>query len=129
MAERGRWRMRMGDGVAVAAVLLLAAGLALWLMMPAASSGPIHVEVYQNGNLIRRCPLDEPQSFVVEGAFSNTVTIQGGRVAIERSTCPGADCVHSGWISQAGRAIVCLPNRTEIRLVGTEGGEIDLVVG
>lgn len=130
MAERSRWRLRRADGAAVAGVLLLAAGLTVWLTVQAAASGAIQVEVYQQGKLLRRCGLDEPQSFVVQGDFSNTVTIRDGRVAIEQSDCPGADCVHSGWISQAGRAIVCLPNRTEVRLVGgPEQDGIDMVVG
>ena len=60
----------------------------------------------------------------------NTVTVENGKIAITASTCPGSDCVHSGWAHRAGQAIICLPNRVEIRLIGTAGsGDIDAVAG
>jgi len=46
---------------------------------------------------------------------------------IAESTCPGNDCVHSGKIHSAGRSIVCLPNRVEIRITGES--DVDYVVG
>ncbi|MBQ8917117.1 MAG: NusG domain II-containing protein, partial [Oscillospiraceae bacterium] len=49
------------------------------------------------------------------------------RACIAQSTCPGEDCVHSGWISSPGRSVVCLPNRVEIRITGSS--EVDFVVG
>ena len=56
-----------------------------------------------------------------------TVVIRDGRAAILESDCPGGDCIHSGWISQPGRSIVCLPNRVELRIAGQ--GDVDFVVG
>ena len=57
----------------------------------------------------------------------HTVTVQDGRVAVTASDCPGSDCVHSGWAKDAGRAIICLPNRMEIRLTGSS--DVDVIVG
>ena len=52
-----------------------------------------------------------------------------GKAAILESTCPGEDCVHSGWISQTGRSVVCLPNRAEVRIEGVSGADdVDAVV-
>ena len=88
------------------------------------------VTLYRDGELVKEVSLQTEQSFSVSGDYTNTVTVKDGKIAVTHSDCPGADCVHSGWISRAGQSIVFLPNRTEIRLVGekTEDG-IDAVAG
>ena len=84
------------------------------------------VNVYHEGELIREIPLENDTEFVVEGEYENVVVVKDGKAAIAESDCPGTDCVHSGWIHDAGRSIVCLPNRVEIRIEGTS--EVDFVV-
>lgn len=84
------------------------------------------VSIYQEGVLIKEILLDSDTEFVIEGDYKNVVTIKDGKAAITESDCPGTDCVHSGWIHEAGRSIVCLPNRVELRIEGTS--EVDFVV-
>ena len=84
------------------------------------------VMIYQDGSLIRELSLGTDTEVVIEGDYENVVTIKDGKTAITRSDCPGTDCVHSGWIHEAGRSIVCLPNRVELRIEGTS--EVDFVV-
>jgi len=84
------------------------------------------VSIYQEGVLIKEISLDSDTEFVIEGDYKNVVTIKDGKAAITESDCPGTDCVHSGWIHEAGRSIVCLPNRVELRIEGTS--EVDFVV-
>ena len=84
------------------------------------------LSVYQEGALIKEFSLDSDVEFVIEGDYKNVITIKDGKVAITESDCPGTDCVHSGWIHEAGRSIVCLPNRVELRIEGTS--EVDFVV-
>ena len=76
------------------------------------------VEIYQDGQLVRQYPLSQDTILELTGEYTNIITIQDGRAAITQSDCPGSDCVHSGWISSVGRSIVCLPNRTEVRITG-----------
>ncbi|HAZ22461.1 MAG TPA: hypothetical protein DHD79_07815 [Firmicutes bacterium] len=45
----------------------------------------------------------------------------GGRIRVIHSDCPEQVCVQTGWISNPGQSIVCLPNQTMIKLSG-EGG-------
>ena len=82
--------------------------------------------IYQDGSLIRELSLGTDTEVVIEGDYKNVVTIKDGKAAITRSDCPGTDCVHSGWIHEAGRSIVCLPNRVELRIEGVS--EVDFVV-
>lgn len=114
---------KKGDFVAAGLVLLLSIALSVFLAYTAYCAETIMVQIYQDGNLLYEQPLEQDGSYTVEGDYRNTVTIQNGMVSVSGSNCPGEDCVHSGKISQAGRAIVCLPNKLEIRLTGE--AEID----
>lgn len=82
--------------------------------------------VYRNGRMIKELSLGEDGEYLIEGRYRNKIIVADGKVSIAESDCPGNDCVHSGWINEAGRTIVCLPNRLEIRIEGTS--EVDFVV-
>lgn len=118
---------RKGDLLAIGLVLALALGTLLlsWSLWAGEEAGM--VQVYQDGVLIAELSLEQDTRFTVTGDYANTVEIRDGQVAVTHSDCPGADCVHSGWIHSAGRSIICLPNRVEIRVVGQ--AEVDFVVG
>ena len=120
-------RFRKGDILAIVIVAALALLVAI-CFLPQNSDKAVLAEVYQNGELIRTLSLDEENSFVVSGKYTNMVTVSGGEIAITRSDCPGEDCVHSGGISSSGRSIVCLPNGVEVRVV-TQTSDVDFVVG
>ncbi len=130
MTEKERLRFRKGDGVVIGAVILAAAALLIFFLLDARQTeGPLVLRIYVDGALIREMPLDQDDTFRIDGAYRNQVQVQGGKAAITESTCPGEDCVHSGWISQPGRSVVCLPNRVEIRVEGRPGGEeVDAVI-
>lgn len=85
-----------------------------------------NVVIYQEGEKIGEYSLSEDQEITVKHHYTNTVTIENGSAWISTSDCPGADCVHSGAISQKGRNIVCLPNLVEIRIEGES--EVDFIV-
>lgn len=128
MKDQMRLRFCAGDWFAVAAVVLLAAAIAIGFALHAAASPQVTVEVRLDGELLFTCPLEEDAVYTVEGDYANTVTVRDGKAAVTASDCPGADCVHSGWIGAAGRAVICLPNRMELRLVGA-ADDVDIIVG
>lgn len=125
--RKGAFFFRKGDLIAVAAVLLLAA-LIFAAFAPRGDAEGAYAQVYQNGALLFTVSLDRDREFPVTGAYSNTVTVKGGKIAITRSDCPGEDCVHSGWLDSPDRSIVCLPNALEIRVV-SGSSDVDFVVG
>ena len=121
---------RKGDLLAVGMILLLAAvvGVVFWLQTVGESR--ITVEIRLDGELVESFSLDEERTVTVAGQYTNLVVARDGAVWVEESDCPGEDCVHSGKVSQPGRAIVCLPNRMEIRLVGDrQPDQVDMVAG
>lgn len=120
---------RRGDLVAVGVILLAALGLGLFFLGLGAGTGSVTVEIRRDGQLVESIPLTQDKRVTVDGDYTNVIVVRDGAVWMESSDCPGADCVHSGKISAAGRAIVCLPNRVEVRLVGEKQDGVDMVVG
>lgn len=127
MKERDAFSFRRGDCIVIALVVLLAFAVAIAYLPEESSAQNAAVQVYQDSVLVRELPLNADAAFKVEGEYVNSIVIRDGRACIESSDCPGGDCVHSGWISQSGRSIVCLPNRVEIRISGLS--DVDFVVG
>ena len=121
---------RKGDAVAIALVIALALGLILLTGLLSGKEENLQVQILQNGELIREMPLNIDAEILIGGDYVNTVVIRDGKAAITESTCPGEDCVHSGWIHRSGRSIVCLPNRVEVRIAGGADGadDVDAVV-
>lgn len=113
-----RLRFKRGDLLAFALVLLIAAAVFLCFLPISRDEPGGMVEIYQDGMLVKSCSLAQNAELEISGEYLNTISIADGRAAITKSTCPGEDCVHSGWISAAGRSIVCLPNRVEVRITG-----------
>ena len=114
------------DILAIAMVAALAILVSIIFWTSVGSEEGNMVMIYQEGKLIQELSLDHDTEFVIEGDYENVVTVKDGKAAITKSDCPGTDCVHSGWIREAGRSIVCLPNRVEIRIEGAS--EVDFVV-
>ena len=121
---RIRLNFKKGDWAAVALVGALA--LTAACLLPALhNQGGQFAQVWQDGQLVREVPLSVDQTFQVRGDYTNTVTVEEGRIAVTHSNCPTGDCVRMGWLKDGG-AIVCLPNRVEIRLTGDT--DVDFVI-
>ena len=120
---------RKGDALVLALILLAAIGLGGVFLFPGAVDNQVTVEIRQGGRLLESHPLSQDWTATVEGDYQNRIVCRDGAVWVEHSTCPGGDCMHSGKISASGRAIVCLPNRVEIRLVGGRPDQVDMVAG
>lgn len=110
--------------IGIVAAIAILVSVIFWTSVGAEEGSML--SVYQEGALIKEFSLDSDVEFVIEGDYKNVITIKNGKAAITESDCPGTDCVHSGWIHEAGRSIVCLPNRVELRIEGTS--EVDFVV-
>ena len=115
-----------GDLIAVGLVAAIAILVGVFFWTNVGREEGSMVSVYQDGKLLKEISLNDTTEFTVEGAYTNVISVKDGRAAITESDCPGTDCVHSGWIHDAGRSIVCLPNRVEIRVEGAS--EVDFVV-
>lgn len=124
-----RKKFLLGDVVIIALVLVLAVVVAVPYIL--APTSALYCEVQQDGAVIRRVKLAEgyQDSFVIEGAdVHNTVEIDGMRVRIATADCIDQVCVQTSWITRAGQATVCLPNRVIVKLVGdTSENDVDVI--
>lgn len=116
----------LGDAVVILCVIIVAVfiGILCWNQTNTQESS-IAV-IYKNGKKVEELSLYQDTEYRVENLYTNKIVVKDKKVAIVESDCPGADCVHSGWIGENGRSIICLPNRVEIRMEGT--AEVDFIV-
>lgn len=125
MKRTMRLSFQKGDAFAVLIVAFLIV-LSAVLFLPRGSDSSGNVEIFIGGERIHIFPLTEDRIFTVDGEYRNVISIQSGKAAIIESNCPGTDCVHTGPISSAGRSIVCLPNRVEVRITAFD--DVDFAV-
>ena len=126
-----RRRPVWGDGLV--ALLVAAAAVVLLFLFRPEGGNFLTATVVLEGETIARYALSAlagPEALEVEGAASPiTIPAEPGRIRILESGCPGQDCVHTGWASQAGQQIICLPNRLVISLSGGASDDIDAITG
>jgi hypothetical protein len=118
--------------VVAGAVLLLALCLALLLYRPAGTN-TVTAVVSLDGEELMQIDLSavkEHAEYPVENCpYPLVIAAEPGRIRVLESRCPGNDCVRTGWISEPGRSIVCLPNRLVITLVSDAAPPFDAVTG
>ena len=111
--------------ILLAAVLVICAGLSMWLLIPGQKAA--RAEIWLDGELYQTVDLSRDQEFLVRSDLgSNTVTVKDGRIAVTAADCPDHYCMQRGFCD-GGPQIVCLPNRVVIKF--TQGQEIDAAVG
>lgn len=80
-----------------------------------------YVRVLVGGEQRELLSLNQSTSLEIEGALGlSLLEIWDGKIRFLDSACNGKQCVHSGWISQGGEVVSCLPNRVSIAIVGGE---------
>lgn len=110
----------------LAAVLILCAGLSVWLLGPGKQAQ--QARILSDGKVVATVDLNRDQELTVKspGGGENVVTVKDGKIAVTAATCPDHHCMQRGFC-YGGAAIVCLPNRLVIDFVA--GEEIDGVAG
>lgn len=125
----GLMKLRKGDLLVITLVLLAAALLFVSRHFPQdAESRLLRVEL--DGQLMDEIFFDTStrKSFAVRmPAGEATVEIADGRVRVlemPREVCPLGLCSSVGWVEQSGDAIVCLPNRLVLTVLGGSANEL-----
>jgi hypothetical protein len=89
----------------------------------------LYIEIYSKGELYKRLPLEktsENTAFTVENEFGkNIVEISDEKVKIVDADCDDKICVKSHAINKAGEAIICLPHKVVVRIIGKGEQETD----
>ena len=80
--------------------------------------------ITSKGETVKTVDLMIDQEFTVDG--KNTVTVEGGKIAVTWADCPDHYCMKRGFCA-GGTDIVCLPNRLVIEFLGEQ--EVDAAIG
>ena len=126
--------IRRSDLVLLAAfaglAAVLVAGRGLRSRLTAGSAADARVQAVQGGEVLGRWPLGEDAVFTVtteDQSGANVVVIEGGVCRVADADCPDKLCVKRGGISRSGEAIVCLPHKLVVEIVGGESREVDTI--
>ena len=121
-----RSRLKWGDAVIIAVVLLLAA--ALTAVLAAGTQGDrLYAEVWQDNQLVERVALTDGTDRTIDLDGHNVIVLSGKSARMASADCRDQVCVRTGTLTRAGQVAVCLPNRVVLKIVG-ETGEIDAIV-
>ncbi len=121
-----RSRLKWGDAVIIAVVLVLAA--ALTAVLAAGTQGDrLYAEVWQDNQLVERVALNDGTDRTIDLDGHNVIVLSGKSARMASADCRDQVCVRTGTLTRAGQFAVCLPNRVVLKIVG-ESGEIDAIV-
>ena len=122
MREKNKKR---ADLILIAGLLLLALALGGWLLLTRERGA--RAVVYVDGKAAASYPLDRNIAVRLEnpnGSY-NVLVIENGQADVTEAGCPDKICVMMHAIHYDGESIICLPNRTEIRIEGGEASGAD----
>lgn len=107
------------DMILILVLLILA--LSVFIIMRLTREDGAYAVVSIDGEDIGRYSLSVDGEFSLNGG-SNVLVISEGRAYMKDADCPDKVCVHSGKISYVGERILCLPNKIEVYVVGSDDG-------
>lgn len=108
--------LRPGDGLTLAAGILLVAGLAATALP---GDVPRRAIVRAGGQVVAEVGLDTPRRILARGPLGvSVIEIEPGRARVAADPGPRQYCVKQGWLSRAGDAAFCLPNQVSVELAG-----------
>jgi len=122
--------MKKGDKITaiVIACILVISSVSVFAYMKL-SAGSHHIaEIKQDGKVIKTVDLDKVKDgqdikISYDTDHYNIVRIEKGRIRITDADCPDKVCVKTGWITQPGQSVICLPHKLIIKI---EGGSKDI---
>lgn len=111
------------DVILIAALLLAAGALALFLLLTRQTGGVARVQI--DGETVLELPLDQDAQVILgEGEHTNTLIIENGAAQVIAADCPDQVCVRQGAVRYSGESIVCLPHKLIVTIEG--GGTTDV---
>jgi hypothetical protein len=120
-------KLKKGDLIIIAAVILVAAAAQIYFLAP--KSVKTAAEITQDGRLLKTVELNanDNYEFVTDASGDFVFEANNGRIRIVKANCPDQICVRTGWVSQAGQAIICIPNRLQVKVRGNDSG-VDVIL-
>jgi len=116
--------MKKGDKITaiVIACIIVISSIGVFAYMNIVKGSHHIAEIKQDGKVIRTVDLDkidtaEEIKITYNGGY-NIIRIEKGRIRIIDADCPGKLCVKTGWITESGQSVICLPHKLIIKIQG-----------
>ena len=109
--------------------LLLVAAVTLIVLLTRTTPGKktAHISVSNQEVEVIDLSKNEDKEYLINGTNGVLhVHTHDGAIAVIESNCPHQDCVHMGYISEAGRSIVCIYNQVIITIDGEPINDVEL---
>ena len=119
------FRLAPGDFITIILFLFLG-GIGVFFNITGATTVKEHkyLQIHVDNQLIKEVSMNKNESgeilfsFGAEDEHEGILKYSEGRVRmlpLDKNLCPRGICSHTGWISEYGETIVCLPNRIFIQ--------------
>ena len=106
---------KKGDVVLLVAVVVLVVLTIVFALKADASEA----DVYVDGKLVYKLDLNKDATVeILDGKMQ--IKVENGKVFVAYSDCHNKLCVHAQPIGKEGGVIVCLPNKTVVKVVAKE---------
>ena len=124
MNEINQKKYLRNDIILIASVILLSL-LTIFIFNANKKEGGTAV-VIKNGKEVASYPLNKDTEIRLEnGDEFNILVIEDGYAYIKEASCPDKICVNNTKKKYNGETLVCLPNKTTVKIVSNENPETD----
>lgn len=119
--------MKKGDFVVLFVIILGFVAVLLLNRIGKDDDLDLMIEVRINGTVVEQISLSQDLMRTYQSEFgTNTLTVKDGIVRVTDADCDDLICVDTKAAQQSGDAIVCIPNRFTVEIIG-KGAEIDAI--
>lgn len=114
------------DIILISALLIIS--LVAWLILTLSKTQGAYAVVVVNGEETESYPLSVDVRVTIESDDAyNVLVIENNTAKIVDASCPDKLCVDQHEVSYNGETIVCLPNKTTVKIVSDVDSDVDLV--
>lgn len=120
--------MKKTDVILIVTIITLAVSIFLVQRVVFMKAGE-YVQVSVDGIVTDTYDLIEDRTIEIEGYahFNNVLQIKDRKAKMIDAGCKDKLCVQQKEISKTGEAIICLPNRVVVEIIGGKEQEVDAI--
>ena len=118
--------------IVIVSFLLVITGVAFVVTYVPKNSDELIANIYLKDEKIHSINLTElgEESIIytvnIDDDESVHIEAKHNAIRVKESTCPHQYCVHTGWISEAGRSIICVPYELVITIEGASSFDVEV---
>lgn len=103
----------------------------IFIVKCATKKNAVYAKISQQNTVVLSIDLSKEGEETREIPFPNedvkmVIGVKKNAICVLRSECPHQDCVNIGWISDAGKPIVCAHYKVTIEISGTPINDVEV---